>query len=195
MASSDPSVRARLGSVGRPLPGLTLSVRGANGEELGAGEAGEIWVTGAQVSGEYVGAERSGDGWFATRDSGHVDPAGYLYLHGRLDDVIVRGGENLAPGEIEAVLLDHGAVAAAAVVGIPDAEWGERVVAAVVLHDAGSATEDELRAFVGRRLRSTQTPERVQIRDELPYSETGKLLRRVLRELLGAEFGATPPSS
>lgn len=188
-ASTDPAVRARLGSVGRPLPTLTVSIRGPHGEQLPPGERGEIWVRGDQVSGEYLGAGHDGnDGWFATRDEGHLDESGYLYLHGRLDDVIVRGGENLSPGEIESVLMDHPAVAAAVVVGVPDIEWGEKVVAAVVLHDRSSATEDELKSFVRSRLRSTQTPERIQVRDELPYNETGKLLRRVLREELAKEF-------
>ena len=133
-ASDDEAVRARLGSVGRVLPGVELSIRDALGQPVPDGEVGEIWVRGEQVSGEYLG--RSGtveDGWFNTRDAGRVDADGFLFVQGRLDDVIVRGGENLSPGEIEAVLLDHPAVLEAAVVGIPDVEWGERVVATVVL--------------------------------------------------------------
>ena len=130
------------------------------------------------------------DGWFNTRDAGRVDGDGYLFVHGRLDDVIVRGGENLSPGEIEDVLLEHPAVEAAAVVGIPDAEWGERVVAAVVLEPGAEATEEELRGHVRSRLRSARTPERIRVTDELPFSETGKLLRRVLRDELDSAFGA-----
>jgi len=105
-----------------------------------------------------------------------------------LDDVIVRGGENLSPGEVEDVLLAHPAVESAAVVGIPDTEWGERVVAAVVVAGGAEATEEELRDHVRAQLRSTKTPERIQFREELPFNETGKLLRRVLREELAAEF-------
>jgi acyl-CoA synthetase (AMP-forming)/AMP-acid ligase II len=188
-ASDDPAVRARLGSVGRPLPTIELSIRDAAGEPLGAGERGEIWVRGEQVSGEYLGRDASADaGWFQTRDAGHVDEAGYLYVHGRLDDVIVRGGENLSPGEIETVLMEHPAVEAAAVVGIPDTEWGEKVVAAVVPVPGAEVDEDELRDFVRAKLRSTKTPERIEIRAELPFNETGKLLRRTLREELGATF-------
>src|SRR5205085_7034823 len=94
---------------------------------------GIIWVRGDQVSGEYKGVDGAvSDGWFNTRDAGYIDDEGYLFVQGRVDDVIVRGGENLSPGEIEAVLLEHGSVDAAAVVGIPDVEWGEKVVAAVV---------------------------------------------------------------
>jgi fatty-acyl-CoA synthase len=110
-------------------------------------------------------------------------------VHGRLDDVIVRGGENLSPGEIETVLLEHPSVAAAAVVGIPDPDWGEKVVAAVVPAEGAVVDEDELRDFVRGALRSTRTPERIEIRDDLPFNETGKLLRRVLREELAERFG------
>jgi acyl-CoA synthetase (AMP-forming)/AMP-acid ligase II len=190
-ASDDEAVRARLGSVGRVLPGVELSIRDALGQPVPDGEVGEIWVRGEQVSGEYLG--RSGtveDGWFNTRDAGRVDADGFLYVQGRLDDVIVRGGENLSPGEIEAVLLDHPAVLEAAVVGIPDVEWGERVVAAVVLRPGDEVTEDELRAHVQGVLRSARTPERIRVQDELPFNETGKLLRRVLRDELTAEFTA-----
>lgn len=124
--SDDPAVRARLGSVGQPLPGVEVSIRGPLDEPLALREVGRIWVRGEQVSGEYEGTESTlTDGWFDTRDSGHLDADGYLYVSGRLDDVIVRGGENLSPGEIETVLLEHPAVAQAAVVGVPDVEWGE----------------------------------------------------------------------
>jgi len=188
-ASKDPVVRARLASVGRPLPTVEVVVRGG-GTLLAPGERGEIWVRGEQVAGEYEGNGGGPvDGWFNTRDEGHLDEAGYLFVHGRLDDVIVRGGENLSPGEIETVLMDHPGVDAAAVVGIPDPDWGEKVVAAVVPVDGAVIDEDGLRDFVRTSLRSTKTPERIEIRDTLPYNETGKLLRRVLREELAARFG------
>jgi len=162
-----------------------VTIRDLDGAEVPAGEPGEIWVRGEQVSGEYLGREQvDQDGWFATRDGGHVDEAGYLFVSGRLDDVIVRGGENLSPGEIEAVLLEHAAVDEAAVVGVPDVEWGEKIMAAVVLAPGASVDEDTLRDFVRERLRSTKTPEHIQVRETLPFSETGKLLRRVLRDEL-----------
>ena len=125
------------------------------------------------------------DGWFPTNDAGYLDEAGFLFLEGRLDDVIVRGAENLSPGEIEDTLLSHPAVAEAAVIGVPDAEWGEAVAAAVVLEPGTEVSEDELKQWVRERLRSTKTPEHIQFRDDMPYNETGKLLRRVLREELG----------
>ncbi len=188
IASDDPAVRRRLGSVGRPIPTVELTVRGPDGEVLGPNERGEIWVRGDQVSGQYVGRDDRTDGWFHTRDAGEFDDAGYLYVHGRLDDVIVRGGENLSPGEIEYALLEFPGVAEAAVVGIPDTEWGERVVAAVVLDDDAHVDEAALRDHVRAKLRSTKTPERVQFRESLPTNETGKLLRRVLRTELAEEF-------
>ncbi len=193
-ASDDPAVRARLGSVGRPLPSLEVEVRDVDDVTLPTGEKGEIWVRGEQVAGEYVGHNTlTEDGWFRTRDSGWFDPDGFLYVDGRLDDVIVRGAENISPGEVEEVLMAHPAVAEAAVIGIPDAEWGEAVAAVVVLHAAGEAKESDLQAWVRERLRSTKMPRVVEFRDELPYSPTGKLLRRVLREELAEEGASGTP--
>jgi len=148
--------------------------------------SGEIHVRGEQVSGEYLGlaSRMTKDGWFPTRDAGGLDAEGYLYLEGRIDDVIVRGGENLSPGEIEEVLLVHPAVADCGVVGVADEQWGEAVAAVIVLHEGRSATADELRDFVKGRLRSSRAPSRIEFRDELPYNETGKLLRRKLRDEL-----------
>jgi acyl-CoA synthetase (AMP-forming)/AMP-acid ligase II len=174
--SDDPAWKARLGSVGQPLPGVEVEIRD-----------GIIWVRGEQVSGEYNGVDGGlDDGWFNTRDAGYLDEEGYLFVQGRVDDVIVRGGENLSPGEIEAVLIEHPGVEAVAVVGVPDNEWGEKVVAAVVRCD--DCTEDELRDFVRAALRSARTPERIKFVEGLPFNETGKLLRRVLRDELAAEF-------
>ncbi|MGH9045790.1 MAG: class I adenylate-forming enzyme family protein [Acidimicrobiales bacterium] len=191
--SDDPSVRARLGSVGQPLPGVELTIRDPDGNPLLLGERGEIWVRGDQVSGEYLGNTTvHADGWFRTRDAGHLDEEGFLFVHGRLDDVIIRGGENLSPGEIEEVLAAHPSVDAAAVVGIPDVEWGERVVGCVVLVPGASVEEEELRHHVLKALRSARTPERIKFADELPYNESGKLLRRVLREELALEFANDP---
>jgi acyl-CoA synthetase (AMP-forming)/AMP-acid ligase II len=189
-ASDDPAIRARLGSVGRPLPSLEVEVRGADEAALPPGEKGEIWVRGEQVAGEYVGhSTLTEEGWFRTRDSGWFDSHGFLYVDGRLDDVIVRGAENISPGEIEEVLMTHPAVAEAAVIGIPDAEWGEAVGAVVVLHPGAAATEGELQDWVRARLRSTKMPGVIEFRDELPYSPTGKLLRRVLRDELSEGVG------
>jgi acyl-CoA synthetase (AMP-forming)/AMP-acid ligase II len=192
MASSDPKVRARLQSVGRPIPTLELEIRDAEGKPVPDGEVGEIWIRGEQVAGEYLGrASVMEDGWFPTRDGGYLDEHGYLYLTGRLDDIIVRGAENISPGEIEDVLAAHDAVADAAVVGVPDVEWGEKVVAAVVLADGKTTTQDELKEWVRAELRSSKIPENIEFRAELPYNDTGKLLRRVLKTELGATYGSS----
>ena len=188
LASNEPHVRNRLGSVGQPLPTVEITVRGPDGEALAAHEKGEIWVRGEQVSGEYHGKDGNGtgEGWFATNDEGYFDAGGYLYVEGRLDDVIVRGGENLSPGEIEDVLLEHPAVRDCAVVGVRDEEWGEVVAAVVVLHDGFVADEHELSDFVVSRLRSSRRPAIIDVRSSLPVSETGKVLKRIMRDELTA---------
>jgi long-chain acyl-CoA synthetase len=185
-ASDDTAIRRRIVSVGRALPSVEIEVRDEEGCVCAVGVSGEIHVRGEQVSGEYLGiaSRMTSDGWFPTRDAGALDAEGYLFLEGRIDDVIVRGGENLSPGEIEEVLLVHPAVADCAVVGVADEQWGEAVAAVIVLHDGRAATADELREWVKARLRSSRAPQHVQFRPELPYNETGKLLRRKLRDEL-----------
>ena len=183
VASEDPTVRSRLGSAGRPLPTMEVTIRDDLGDEVPVGESGEIWVRGEQVSGEYRDSppRLTDDGWFPTHDGGWMDADGFLHVTGRIDDVIVKGGQNISPGEIEEVLVGHEAVADAAAIGLPDRQWGERIVAAVVLRPGGSATADELRDAVRDRLRSNRTPDHVEFVTALPYNDTGKLLRRALR--------------
>lgn len=182
--SDDPKVRARLGSVGKPLPTVELEIRDDEGRVVGAGERGEIYVRGEQVSGEY--REKSAldaDGWFPTRDAGYLDEDGYLFLAGRADDVIVRGGENISPGEIEDVLATHPAIADSVAIGAASVEWGEAVAIAVVIKPGfDTPSDDELRKLIKDRLRSSRVPEKIKIVEELPYNEMGKLLRRVVRE-------------
>jgi acyl-CoA synthetase (AMP-forming)/AMP-acid ligase II len=184
-SSSDPVVRARLGSVGRPLPTVQIEIRDEEGKQVPPGERGEIHVRGEQVSGEY--RERSAldaEGWFPTRDAGWMDAEGYLFLAGRADDVIVRGGENISPGEIEDVLLSHPVIADAAAVAVPSLEWGEAVgIAVVAKPNQPPPTEEELRSLIRKRLRSSRVPERIAILNALPYNEMGKLLRREVRKL------------
>jgi acyl-CoA synthetase (AMP-forming)/AMP-acid ligase II len=190
MASDDAQARRRLGSVGRPLPSVEIEIRGPDGAVLPAGQSGEIHVRGEQVSGEYAHKRAlDADGWFATNDGGWLDDEGYLFVEGRLDDVIVRGGENISPGEIEDILRAHPRIADVAVLGVPDDEWGEAVACAFVPRGAAPGTE-ELAAWVRGRLRSTKTPEIWAVRDALPYNDTGKLLRRQLKaEMAGAANG------
>ncbi len=193
-ASDDHSVRRRLASVGTALPSVTLEIRGESGEVLAPGERGEIFVRGPQISGEYLGADAKPgeEGWFRTRDGGWLDADGYLFIEGRIDDIIVRGGENISPGEIEEVILEDDAVKDCAVVGVPDDQWGEAVVAVVVLHEGRALTAEDLQQRVKERLRSSRMPSRVEFRTELPYNETGKLLRRKVRADLLAGAQAAP---
>lgn len=194
VVSSDPAARARLASVGQPLPGIELEIRGADGEVLGAGEVGRICVRGEQVSAEYAGVGKLVDerGFFDTRDEGYLDSEGYLFIGGRTDDTIIRGAENIAPAEIEDVLLRHPGVIDAVVFGVPDEEWGQRIEAAVVIRPGVRIDPEELHGFARGVLRSSKTPDRFWFVDELPRTETGKLLRRSVPELLA---GAAVPAA
>jgi acyl-CoA synthetase (AMP-forming)/AMP-acid ligase II len=130
------------------------------------------------------------EGWFCTRDQGSIDSEGYLFIEGRVDDTIIRGGENIAPAEIESVLLAHPGIAEACVVGLPDDEWGQRIVAVVVCSEGQSVDVKELQESVREVLRGSKTPEEIIVRDSLPHTETGKMLRRVVQsELLACEGG------
>jgi acyl-CoA synthetase (AMP-forming)/AMP-acid ligase II len=186
ISSSDPAIQARLSSAGKVLPSIEVEVRDELDQPLPAGETGMLFLRGEQISGEYATGSLLDDaGWFCTRDHGWVDAEGYLFIEGRADDTIIRGGENIAPAEIEEILLAQPAVEQACVVGIPDDEWGQRIEAAVVLRDGASASADELRDAVRAALRGSKTPDRIVFRDSLPHTDTGKMLRRVvLQEML-----------
>lgn len=185
MASQDPVVRARLGSVGKPLPGLQLEIRDGAGAVLGPGERGEIWVKGPQIAGEYRGKGTTlVDGWFCTRDEGWLDEDGYLFLLGRVDDVIVRGGENISPGEIEDAIRTDPSVADVAVVAAPDPEWGEVPVAFIVPRPGNIVDASRIQSLVKAQLRSSRVPAQVITVEELPYNETGKLLRNSVRAMV-----------
>ena len=194
LASADPAVRIRLTSVGRVLPGIDLEIRDADGRAVGTGIPGRICVRGDQVSAEYAGIGRAVDdrGFFDTRDKGHIDDDGFLYVGGRVDDTIIRGGENIAPAEIEAVLLRHPSVLDVAVVGVPDEEWGQRIEAAVVVRPGVEVAAEELREHVREVLRGSKTPSRIVYWDEIPRTETGKLVRRnVTARLVATETSIT----
>jgi acyl-CoA synthetase (AMP-forming)/AMP-acid ligase II len=198
LSSDEPEVRRRLESVGQPLPGVeVLVVHEETGDAVPVGERGLIRVRGPQVSGEYLDTESGTDsgGWLITGDVGSLDEHGYLFVEGRADDVIIKGGENLSPAEIEDTLLRHATVQAAVVVGVPHPEWGESVAAAVVLVSDVEGTDhavvvEELIVWVRSSLGSLKTPSVIEIRQELPTTATGKVLRRVVRDEL-----APPPSS
>jgi acyl-CoA synthetase (AMP-forming)/AMP-acid ligase II len=157
---------------------------------VAAGQPGIIYLRGEQVSGEYAtGSTLDGEGWFCTRDRGWLDDQGYLFIEGRADDTIIHGGENIAPAEIEEVLLAHPDVVEACVVGVPDDEWGQRIVAVVVTRPGSSVTDQQLRDAVRLELRGSKTPDAVVFHDSLPHTDTGKLLRRVVLQDLSEPAG------
>jgi o-succinylbenzoate---CoA ligase len=161
----------KVGSAGRPL--LTTHLRI---------EDGEILVQGPTVSRDAIDA----DGWLHTGDLGHIDGEGFLYVTGRTTEVIVTGGENVMPAEVEAALLAHPAVADAAVVGRPDPEWQEAVCALVVLNGGSEASEEELRSHCSASLAPYKVPKRVDFVATLPRTQSGKLIRGELMELAGS---------
>jgi acyl-CoA synthetase (AMP-forming)/AMP-acid ligase II len=185
-ASPDPAVRARLGSVGRALPAVEIEIHDENGTACPPGVAGDIVVRGPQVAGEYLeaGSLVDGSGWFHTRDIGYLDADGYLFVQGRADDTIIRGGENIAPAEIETVIAEHPAVLECAVAGVPDSEWGQRIAAFVVAAPGSTEDAEGLAKWVRARLRGSKTPDEIVYLPELPTTPTGKILRRTLVDLL-----------
>ncbi len=187
-AASDPAIAKRLGSVGRPVPGVEMQIRDGNGKSLPPGEAGELFVRGDQVSGRYtgIGTVLDEDGWFATHDIATFDEGGYLFIGGRSDDTIIRGGENIAPAELEEVLIEHAHVRDVAVVGVDDPQWGQAIVAVVVPVRGIEPDSEVLRDHVREHLRGSRTPDRVVFRNELPTNATGKVLRREIVESLRA---------
>jgi acyl-CoA synthetase (AMP-forming)/AMP-acid ligase II len=182
LAASDDAVLRRLGSVGQPVPGIEVQIRDEDGNVVGPGETGELFVRGDQVSGRYaeIGSVLDAEGWFPTKDVAMLDEDGYLFIGGRSDDTIIRGGENIAPAEIEDVLVEHPAVRDCAVVGPEDPQWGQIIVAVVVPAGDTNPDPDELREHVRSQLRGSRTPDRVVFRAELPTNATGKVLRREL---------------
>jgi len=179
--------RDPLESVGRAVPGLEIAIVDENGNRLPPGEPGEIIIRGGDLMQGYWRREDETahairDGWFHTGDSGYLDEHGFLFMSGRKKDIIIRGGENISPIEVESVLTSHPAVADAGVFGIPNSEWGEIVGAAVVLKPSTKATEEELIEFCRERMASYKKPERVFFTRSLPRNAAGKLVTKELRK-------------
>lgn len=169
-------MQARPGTVGRPLAGQAVSIRGADGSPCPIGAIGTVWVRNAQTFSGYVGADPS-TGWTTCEDLGRLDADGYLYLAGRARDLVVSGGVNLYPAEIEAVIAQHPQVREIAVVGTPDPDWGERLVAVVV----GDAPFEALQDFARARLVGAKVPRDWRRLDALPRTATGKVRKAALR--------------
>ena len=183
--SLDGEAFARRGCVGPPLPGVEIQVRDADGSALEEGDVGEICLRGPMTFLEYSDdpdATASAwwpDRWYRSGDFGRIED-GLLYVESRMRDLIIRGGENVYPGEIEHRLLQHPDVEDAAVVGVAHRHLGQEVKAVVVVRPGAMLTRDDVRTWVGETLASFKVPAHVEFRAELPYSGTGKLLKRDL---------------
>ena len=184
-------LRRLTSSIGRPMSDIEMKIADEKGKALPPGEVGEIVARGPRVMGGYwKDAEKTAkaltkDGWLRTGDMGYMDEEGYFYLAARADDLIIRGGENISPEEVENVLYSHPAVEEAAVIGVPDPEWGQQPRAVVVLKKGKKASPDELIEYCREKLSSFKRPRSVVFVDELPRTSTGKVLKRVLREQYG----------
>jgi len=182
----DPSL-GKLRSCGKAAPTAEVRIIGEQGQTLPANEVGEItYQSKALMKGYWRNDEATAkaiqNGWFHTGDAGYLDEDGYLYIHDRIKDMVVSGGENVYPAEVENALFDHAAVGDVAVIGVPDEKWGEAVKAVIVLKPGMAATEDEIIAYSRTKIAGYKVPKSIDFTDVLPRNPTGKLLKRELRE-------------
>jgi len=178
----------RMRSAGKALPGVELAIFDANGNPLPPGEVGEIATrSGSNMAGywnlpEATAKTLGSDGWLRTGDAGYMDSDGYLYIHDRIKDMIISGGENIYPAEVESAICDHPDVAEVAVVGVPDDIWGEAVKAVVVMKQGKQASASDIINFTRERIAGFKTPKTVDFIEALPRNASGKILRRHLRD-------------
>ncbi|MEJ5221964.1 MAG: fatty acid--CoA ligase [Tepidiforma sp.] len=182
----DPNGNRRMRSCGRPIAGVEIRVVDAEGNDVPVGQVGEIICRTKQVMKGYWNlpeetAKSIRDGWFYTGDAGYLDEDGYLYIHDRVKDMIVSGGENVYPAEVESALFGHPAVADVAVIGVPDEKWGEAVKAIVVKKPGAEVTPEELIAFARERIAGYKVPKSIDFAEALPRNPSGKILKRELR--------------
>ena len=184
-------LRRLTSSIGKPLPDVEVKIVDDEGKALPPLGVGEILAKGPRIMTGYWRDEQktsqvmTGDGWLRTGDMGYIDEEGYVYLTGRMDDMIIRGGENISPEEVEDVLHSHPRVEEASVIGIPDVEWGQEVRAVVVLKRGETATPEEIMEHCRERLAGFKRPRSVVFVDALPRNPMGKVLRKKLREEYG----------
>ena len=181
-----PDRERKAGSIGTPIAGVEMKVVDDEGAEVAQGGVGEIVIRGHNVMKGYwnradATADVMRDGWFATGDMATVDEDGYFFIVDRKKDMIIRGGYNVYPREIEEVLYEHPAVSEAAVVGVPDDSLGEEVAAVVVLKTGADASADDIRAYVKERVAAYKYPRRIWFSEELPKGPTGKILKREIK--------------
>jgi acyl-CoA synthetase (AMP-forming)/AMP-acid ligase II len=182
-----PEGNPRMRSCGKPHPAVEVRVVDVEGNEVRAGQVGEIIFRSPQVMKGYWNLpQETGrairDGWFYTGDAGYFDKDGYLYIHDRIKDMIISGGENIYPAEIESVLFGHPGVADVAVIGVPDEKWGEAVKAIIVRRPGTEATAEEIIGFARDRMAHYKAPKSVDFAPALPRNPSGKILKRQLRE-------------
>jgi long-chain acyl-CoA synthetase len=178
----------RIGSLGQAAEGITFRLLDLEGRDVQPGEVGEICVQSARLMTGYwqdpdSTASAMRDGWYHTGDLARRDTDGYYWFAGRKKEIIIRGGSNISPQEVEAAICEHPAVSEVAVIGRPDPLWGETVAAWVALRPGKAVAEADLIAFARERLADYKTPERILFLSELPKSPTGKIQRRALREM------------
>ncbi|HEY3679468.1 MAG TPA: fatty acid--CoA ligase [Bradyrhizobium sp.] len=178
----------RMRSAGKALPGVELAILDADGKRLPPGEVGEIATrSGSNMVGywnlpEATAKTLDADGWLRTGDAGYMDKDGYLYIHDRIKDMIISGGENIYPAEVESAICDHPDVAEVAVIGVPDDKWGEAVKAIVVMKSGRQASSSDIINFTRERIAGFKTPKTVDFIEALPRNASGKILRRHLRD-------------
>ncbi len=189
--TENPRYRTRLSSAGQAHAGIELRIEDTSGRELAAGETGEILVRGdAVMLGYWNNLEATAktltdDGWLHTGDVGHLDDDGFLYLTDRSKDVIISGGTNIYPREVEEVLLQHPDIREVSVIGAPDPDWGERVVACISTLDGAPCSPETLSQFCAAQLARFKLPKEYRFFEELPKNATGKILKTALRERVG----------
>jgi len=190
-------LRAAPGTAGRPPLGTTIRIYDENDQPVPDGTTGRIFVgNGAQFEG-YTGGgtKKMIQGLMSIGDVGHFDEKGLLFVEGRDDDMIVSGGENVFPAEVEDLLSDHPALLEAAVIGVPDEAFGQRLKAFVVRNDDATLSEKDAKDYVKNNLARHKVPREIIFLDEIPRNPSGKVLKRVLREMGGASEPAAPAAA